>query len=462
MKKYYLLLLFALAALCTQAEEKIPFPYGHYRLYRVQLTDKRGTQYSLKHPEKFLSEKALQRRAKQGLKVDSTDLPLSKKYLDKLRKAGFNVVGGSKWNNTVLVKDDADSCRASFEESLLRLPFVTKVTKVLTTPDSIGKPEQFRLAQDSDVTHYYGDTRYGLALSQIKICNGVPLHDAGYRGKGMLIAVIDGGFSNVDSIPYFSEVNIVGAKDFVYPYTSNVYRELDHGTMVLSTLATNDPRKFIGTAPEASYLLLRSEYGPTESLSEEDFWAQAAEYADSMGVDVINTSLGYNHFDDRSTNHTYREQDGMTALISRSASMLAGKGIILVNSAGNEGGGSWKRIGFPGDAHDVLTVAALRPDSINASFSSVGPAIDGRVKPDVSAQGYDDTVIDGNGLIVSANGTSFSSPTLCGLVACLWQAMPDKTAHEIMDLIRRSADRYDHPDNVYGYGIPNFGAIIGK
>lgn len=286
--------------------------------------------------------------------------------------------------------------------------------------------------------------------------NGLKLHEAGFRGDGMLIAIVDGGFMNVNRIGYFKNVNIIGQRDFAYPYTANLYDLPDHGTMVLSDIGANVDSLFVGTAPHASFLLLRSEDGDHESLVEEDYWAQAVEYADSVGADVINSSLGYSKFDDKSTNHKYREQDGKTTLISRTASMVAGKGMILVNSAGNEGSRPWKRTNCPADATNILAVAALTADSVNANFSSVGPSFDGRVKPDVGAQGYKSTVIDGSGVIGTANGTSFAAPITCGMVACLWQALPHKTAVEIMDLVRRSADRASYPDNVYGYGVPDY------
>lgn len=272
----------------------------------------------------------------------------------------------------------------------------------------------------------------------------------------MLIAIIDGGFMNANIIPLLKNVNIIGQRDCVYPYTANVYDLLDHGTMVLSTMGARLDSIFVGTAPEASFYLLRSEDGRTESLVEEDYWAQAAEIADSIGADVINSSLGYTGFDDKANSHKYREQDGRTTLISHTASMLAAKGMILVNSAGNEGLNNWKRINCPADASDILTVGAVAADSTNALFSSLGPAIDGRVKPDVCAMGVRSTVINGDGTLGRANGTSFSSPITCGLVACLWQALPNKTAKEIENLVRSSADRAAYPDNVFGYGIPNF------
>lgn len=447
-----LLVLGCLSMTAQTTHHRVVFPGGKYQIYRVALQDKHGTDYSLKHPERFLSQKALDRRSKQRLAVDSTDLPLSRKYLKKLAGKGFTVIGGSKWNNTVLVKDTS----ATTPQRLNALPFVTSVVRVFAGADSVMASAPFKLKADTVTSHYKAKTAYGQGGSQIRFFNGQKLHGAGFRGEGKLIAVVDGGFMNADKISYLRNVNILGTRNCVYPYTSNIYDELDHGTMVLSTMAANSDSLFVGTAPDASYLLVRSEYGPLENLVEEDFWAQAVEYADSMGADIVNSSLSYTSFDDKAASHKYREQDGLTALVSRTASMMAGKGMILVNSAGNEGARSWKRIGFPSDARDVLTVGAASRDSVNTTFSSIGPSYDGRVKPDVIAVGARATVVSGEGIITTANGTSFSSPITCGMVACLWQALPDKTASEIMELVRTTADRACYPDNIYGYGIPDF------
>lgn len=454
MKKLLLILLLATGSIAASAQHnnKVPYPDGQYNIFRVSLKDKKGSEHSLKHPERFLSEKALQRREKQNLPIDSTDLPLSKKYINKLAKEGFQIIGGSKWNNTVLIK----STETDLTPKLALFPFVTNCVKVFTAPDSIFLSHIDSVVVDSAAMTETSTHRYGHGQHQIEMLNGLKLHDAGFKGEGMLIAIVDGGYMNVNRIDYFKNVNIIGQRDFVYPYTANLYEELDHGTMVLSDIGANVDGKFIGTAPHASFLLLRSEDGRTESLVEEDYWAQAVEYADSIGADVLNSSLGYSRFDDKSTNHKYVEQDGKTTLISRTASMIAAKGMLLVNSAGNEGMSTWKRTNCPADATDILAVAALSADSVNARFSSVGPSYDGRVKPDIAAQGVASTVIDGSGIITTANGTSFASPITCGMVACLWQALPHKTAVEIMDLVRKSADRASTPDNIYGYGIPDF------
>ena len=261
---------------------------------------------------------------------------------------------------------------------------------------------------------------------------------------------------NADRIPAMEKVKVLGTKDFVAHKSPDIYQEDDHGTKVLSTMALNIPGVFIGTAPDADYWLIRAEDTATESLAEEDYWTAAAEFADSLGADIISSSLGYIKFDDKSTSHKYNELDGKQAQISKTASRLASKGIIHVNSAGNEGSGTWKKIGCPADASDILAVGAVNPSRVNATFSSVGPSEDGRVKPDIMSLGSPAAVLSGRGSVVNDMGTSFAAPIISGMVACLWQAAPKATAYEVMDAIRRSGDNYETPNNVFGYGIPDF------
>ena len=433
---------------------RIKFPGGKTYLYRITLADKQGTPYSISRPEMFLSKKSLDRRTRQAIKVDSTDLPISPQYVARLCEiGGVEIVCKSKWNNTVLVKTHSVSTSKAIES----LPFVVKTEKVFTSPDSIESSSR-TLYHDElnkrDDTN--SDTEYGMTSNNIDMVNGRWLHRLGYKGRGMTIAVFDGGFMNADKIPALKEVKIAGYRDFVAIKSDNIFQEHDHGTKVLSTMAVNVPGVFVGTAPEAEYWLFRVEDTYTESLAEEDYWAAAAEYADSVGVDIISSSLGYQEFDDKSTSHVYSELDGRHALISKTASRLSSKGIIHVNSAGNSGMGTWKKINFPADAHDILAVGAVNSKRINASFSSVGPSDDGRVKPDIMSLGSPATVITGRGAISNDMGTSFAAPIVSGMVACLWQSSPKSTASEIMDAIRRGADQYNAPNNIFGYGIADF------
>lgn len=420
--------------------------------FRVSLKDKAATAYSLKCPEAFLSEKAIARRRRQHLPIDSTDLPVCRKYVDEIRRQGVNIVVTGKWENFVTV-----SCNDSLlMKRVAALPFVSRTEKVWTSP--AGNEPFMGTKRDSVLNHLptvYPDSIYGPAIHQIRLSNGDKLHEAGFRGQGMTIAVIDAGFHNADRITAMRNIRILGTKDFVNP-EADIYAESSHGLMVLSCIGMNRPGIMTGTAPEASFWLLRSEDEYSEHLVEQDYWAAAVEFADSVGVDVINTSLGYYAFDDKSKNYTYRDLDGHRVLMSRQASRVADKGMVLVCSAGNSGAGSWKKITPPGDAEHVLTVGAIDRNGVLAPFSSVGNTADNRVKPDVVALGSEADVIGTDGNQAKANGTSFASPIMCGMVACLWQSRPGLTAKEVIELVRKLGDRADFPDNIYGYGVPDF------
>ena len=437
----------------TMETEMVSYPGGKTQMYRLYLKDKDldHTPYAVSRPQEFLSPRSIERRNRQGLSLDLTDLPVAPAYVKAVTDAGVEIVGKSKWNNTLLIKIHKEKEL----QKLVGLDFITKTLKVFSSPDSISERVRSGVRKELNEWGNSGG-EYGAADGQIKSLNGKRLHNANYKGKGMMIAIFDGGFMNVDKIPALHNIQLAGIKDFVVPQSKNVFTEMEHGTMVLSTMAANDPNLYVGVAPEAQYLLVRCEDERTESLAEEDYWAEAAEYADSVGVDVINSSLGYHAFDDASTNHHYYEQDGKTALISRTASMCADKGIVCVNSAGNDGMGSWKRINFPADAEDILTVGSINENGVNAAFSAVGPTADGRIKPDVMAYGSPTSVITGRGSIINDNGTSFSAPLVAGMVACLWQALPHKTAKQIIKLVKLAGDNQQHPDNVYGYGVPDF------
>ena len=417
--------------------------------YRVNLKDKVGSAYSVDKPQEFLSERALERRNRQQLLVDETDLPVSQVYVKELLGTGARLVTTSKWNNTVVLEVSDTTLMDKVKE----MPFVTHVKKVWTQPDSIparNKKRKKEVTNEVKETGYY----YGKAFRQINIHGGDSLHAAGFAGQGMHVAVIDAGFYNADKIKFFKKIDLLGTRDFVNP-KSDIYEENSHGMKVLSCMAANIKDVFVGTAPEASYWLLRSEDQDTEQPVEEDYWAAAIEFADSVGVDVINTSLGYHEFDEGYPAYRYRDLDGHYSLMSHSASMAADKGMVVVCSAGNSGRGAWKKITPPGDSENVITVGALTKDLVNAEFSSVGDTSDGRVKPDVAAIGVNSVVSGNDGTVSKANGTSFASPTMCGVVTCFWQACPWLTAKEVVKAVQQAGDRVDYPDNIYGYGIPN-------
>lgn len=441
MKNILLFSLLTLFSLAVSAEKSY--------MFRLYLKDKSGTKFSIEHPEKFLSQRAIERRSRQNLTVDSTDLPISMQYIDAVNKTGAKIVAQSKWNNTMVIELSDSTKLSQFAE----MPFVNRVKRVWISPDSIPERNSERKKEVTNKNNKF-ENYYGDAYRQIDVHHGDSLHMAGFKGKGMHIAVIDAGFYNADEIKLFKKINLLGTKDFVNP-KSDIYAENSHGMKVLSCMAANTPYVMVGTAPEASYWLLRSEDNDTEFPVEEDYWAAAVEFADSAGVDVINTSLGYAEFDDKSASYNYRDLDGKTSLMSNSASMIADKGMVLVNSAGNSGRKTWKKITPPADAKNVITVGAITRKLVNGEFSSVGNTSDGRIKPDAMAVGVSSAVVGDDGVVTWANGTSFSSPILCGIVADFWQACPWLTAKQVVESVQKAGDRYEYPDNIFGYGVPD-------
>jgi hypothetical protein len=288
--------------------------------------------------------------------------------------------------------------------------------------------------------------------------NGYPMHNSGYDGKNILIAILDGGFLYSDQITSLDDLRsrngIKKTWDFV-KNTESVNNASIHGTAVLSVLAGDMPGIIEGTAPGADYLLLKTEDVESEFPCEEDFWAAGAEYADSLGADIISSSLGYFNFDDPSLNYKYSDLNGNTAFVTRAADIAASKGILVVNSAGNERNSGWKRIIFPSDGDSVVAVGAVDGNNLISDFSSAGPSADGRIKPDNVAMGVNVPVQISGSSVVRSSGTSFSCPVLSGMAACLMQAVPRALNADIIKVLHSSADRYSFPDSLYGYGIPD-------
>jgi serine protease AprX len=453
MKKLLLAVLILAAANEMQAQTR----------YWIQFTDKGNSPYTLANPSAYLSPRAINRRTAQGLAIDSLDLPVTPSYIDSVLATGVTVRARSKWlNGVVIITSDTNAVN-----QIEALPFVQGSVNVALRTASPDVNDKF--AEESISTQLPSAQRnlnvsstmlsYGSSLNQIDMIGGVCLHNSGYKGAGMVIAVIDAGFNNADNMTAFDTLRaynrILGTWDFVEGNAS-VYEDNTHGTFVLSCMGANLPGDLVGTAPEASYWLLRSEDAPTEYIVEEYFWASAAEYADSVGADLINSSLGYTRFDDPAQDHTYADMNGNTAPSTRAADFAASRGMIVVNSAGNSGSNSWFYIGAPADADSILAVGAVDPSGNYASFSSRGPSSDGDIKPDVAAQGQNTVVAGTGGGTFTANGTSFASPVLCGLVACLWQAHPTMSNVQLMDVIKQSADQYSAPDSYLGYGKPDF------
>lgn len=419
--------------------------------YAVSFTDKNNSPYSINNPQQFLSQKAIERRAKHGIAIILQDIPVNQLYINGVIAQGAVHYNTSKWMNLIVVKAND----TNIVSNILALPYVLRVD-LIKSNDTLSKNAQLN---DKLKFETVSELDYGFAEDQIKIMEGEFLHNLGYKGEGMTIAVLDAGFTNTNTISAFNnlwnENRVKGYWDFVNNNDS-VFDKHSHGTSVLSTMAGVKSGEIIGTAPSANYWLLRTEDGATETISEEYNWLAAAEFADSVGADIINSSLGYTVFDDPIDNHTYADMDGNTTIITKAADLAFSKGMLVVNSAGNSGNSSWYYIGAPADGNEVLSVGAVEHDGSYATFSSHGPTIDGRVKPNVSTIGRFSAVVNSNGLVVFSNGTSFSSPEMAGISAALWQAFPSKTNAQIKDAIEKSAHQYYFPDDELGYGIPNF------
>jgi hypothetical protein len=424
----------------------------------IYFADKENVAASIANPISILTQKAIDRKNAHGVVIDDRDVPVNETYITQLKNAtGISVLAKSKWFNAVHVRGSQTEI-----ESLTSFTFVSVIDfadKNLNAKGTKTKPKQEYtklLKEENNFTVF----NYGDATNQIEMFNGDKLHLADYTGDGMTIAVLDSGFPNVDNMTSFQRLrnagNILGTYDFVNRdidvYTGTTS---SHGTWVLSDMAGYIENNFVGTAPDASYYLFITEDAPNENPVEESYWVEAVERADSLGVDFVNTSLGYTTYDNPNYSYTQADMDGNTAFISKGANIAFEKGLLLVTSAGNSGNKSWGIVSAPADASGAFTVGAVDLNGNYASFSSRGNATQPNQKPDVVAQGQASYVIDTNDVIGTLNGTSFSSPILAGGIACLWQALPNKTNAEIMQLVRESSSQYTSPDYFLGYGIPN-------
>ena len=428
-------------------------------IYWVQFTDKNNSPYSIDNPEAYLSSRALQRRANLGIAIDEYDIPVNPQYLQAVAECGVQLLNPSKWLNGVSVY----ATNASAIDAVNALPFVSAVRNCPNDPKAQEMKERWLANEMKPVAAsraMYG--YYGGAESQVKQLKVNVLHDQGFDGTGVVVAVLDGGFYGTDDHPCFdnmrAEGRFLGVREFVYG-VSTVYSQSTHGTSCLSTMAAYVPNTMVGTAPKASYYIIHTEDGAAENIVEEYNWVSGAEYADSLGVDVCSTSLGYNGFDMPQWDHPFAHFDGHTAPMTIGAEIAASRGMICINAAGNNGGGTCT-LGIPGDAEHILTIGAVNSNGNRADFSSVGPTYDGRIKPDVMAMGEGSYVASGysawEGEYYNGNGTSFATPILAGAVACLRQARPYASVQAICDAIRQCSDRVDNPDSYYGYGIPDF------
>lgn len=464
MKRFSQKLVLLAACICAAAGNITAqeVPQRVHVKFRVLFKDKIGTPYRIDKPEAFLSEKAIMRRMKQQIPIVENDLPVNPEYVAAIASMGIKVLNRSKWMNAVTI-ELADSQIITKVEAL---SFVHSTKKIARTKPKEKKDDLmeafvrlFEEGQTVQKPKKATGSYYGSGAKQVQMLNGNALHQQGFNGRGITIAVLDAGFSKVNENRFFDSLRVsgrlLGTRDFVEGGES-VFEDNSHGASVLSVMAANIPDEFVGSAAYANYWLLRTEDADSEYLIEEDNWVTGAEFADSVGADIINSSLGYTRYDDPGTSYTQQQLNGKTAWITRAGDIAASKGILVVNSAGNSGADSWKYMGVPADGDSVMAIGAVGSAREYAPFSSQGPTADGRIKPNVTAMGMGIPAISPSGNIAPYNGTSFSSPLMAGMAACLWQACPQASAMQVFKAIEQSASQYDSPDALKGFGIPDF------
>jgi serine protease AprX len=449
-----------LLTFAIQAQSAFP------KKFFVKFTDKNGSTFSITNPSAFLSAKAIARRAKNAYPITLEDIPVKASYLQGVQTAGGVLFARSKWYNGVAVTINSQADSLAIEA----LPYVQSLTKIAlrykkNTPIVKDELEQQALNTINNnviaaKTNSLNRFQYGQSLNQVDMLGGVCMHNKGFDGTGMTVVILDSGFENADVMSAFdsarSENRILSTYDFVDMNTS-VYTDHNHGANVFSCIGANVPNNMVGTAPKAKFHLCRTEDVFSEYPIEEYNWVAGLEYADSVGADVVNSSLGYTTFSNTIYDHVYADLNGRTSPASNATSLAARRGIVVCNSAGNDGNGPWQYIGVPADGDSMLAVGAVNANKIRSGFSSIGPSADGRTKPDVAAQGGGTFLAytSGNNFGTSS-GTSFSSPLMAGMVACLIQAHPNATALQIINAIKQSGDQHALPDNLLGHGIPNF------
>ncbi|MEM6686196.1 MAG: S8 family serine peptidase [Bacteroidota bacterium] len=427
----------------------------------VYFTDKPNVATALANPTTILTQKAIDRKNNHSIAIDVRDVPVNESYITQVKnQTGITVSAKSKWFNCIHVLGTQTDI-----DNLLTLPFVNEIVYADRSLNTSNRP--LGVANDAIVGAKLETNvmfNYGNTANQVSMIKVDKLHEMDYTGEGVTVAVMDSGFPNVNTMAAFQRLrnngDLLGGYDFVdrnpdiYAYTGN-----SHGTLVLSDMAAHIDGQFVGTAPDASYYLFRTEDVGSETPLEESYWVEAAERADSLGVDVVNTSLGYTTFDDSRYNYSTSDMDGNTAFITRGANIAVEKGMLMVNSAGNSGNNSWGIVGAPADGN-VFSIGAVDASGNYASFSSRGRTPNVPVKPDVVAQGAGTYVVTSSGGIAALNGTSFSSPIIAGAMACMVQAFPSKTNLELMQIVRESASIHSSPTIQLGYGIPNFEAAF--
>lgn len=448
MKKIYLLLLVIFPMVSFSQEEDA----------LVFFTNKPNAQFYLDNPLEMLTQRALDRRTAQGIALNINDAPIEQTYVDEIAVfPGITLKAKSKWMNCVHVRGTETDINA-----LSQLSFVQEIQFADDALNTLGKNRTAQtiipVNKNLDIAESFN---YGISQNQIEMLNGHLLHQANYTGTGKIIAVLDSGFINVNSTQPFQRLFdnnlILGGYNYV-SQSDDVYTLHNHGTLTLSCMGGYVDGELVGTAPDAQYYLFVTEDVSEENPVEESYWVEAAEEADRLGADIISTSLGYYVYDNPNYSHTYSDFTGDEAFASKGANIAFSKGMIVVASAGNSGGSAepLNHVGVPAEATNVLAVGAVRFDETYATFSSVGPSFDNRIKPDVMAKGQASVVANTSGTIQTANGTSFSCPIMAGMIASFWQAVPGLTNQQIIDFVKQSADRFNNPTAQFGYGIPDF------
>lgn len=416
-------------------------------LYLAYLEEKPDS--FLLHPERFLTSQALERRKLQGIPVNLTDAPIPAEKLKALEQF-VKVRGYSRWLNAALIE-------VSSPDRIPSSPFIRCIEPLSHAPHSsraLATVASTRSANPSQ------KTLSPVNIHQLHQLNLHTLHELGYTGKNIRIAILDAGFPYMDEIPAFRAVfhsgRFLGGYDFVAG-DSSIFGDNSHGTQVASVIIAHDPDTigYVGGAPDVAVLLARTENALSESRIEEWNWARAAEWADSMGAYIIQSSLGYSTFDDPAENYTYADMNGRTAITTQAARIATQKGLLVITSAGNEGNSPWRYITAPADADSIIAVGAINSSGQIAPFSSRGPTADHRIKPDLVALGWGTYIVGLSGTVQQASGTSFAAPLITSLAACIWQSAPELPGWYVREALLQSGDRARNPDTLYGYGIPD-------
>ena len=428
--------------------------------YIIQFKNKATNPFSLSNPTAFLSPQAIERRTRFNIAIDSTDLPVTPRYIDSIRSAGaVTILNTSKWLNSISIQ----TTDAAALTKINSFSFV-KTSQAIAARTTAAS-DKFVDGHDHPSNTSHKETNltadffsYGSSFAQVHIHNGEFLHNIGLRGQGIIIGILDAGFQNYLTLRAFDSVRangqILGVSDFV-AHDGSVNEDNPHGMECFSTIAANIPGQFVGTAPKANFYLFRSEDASSEYPIEEHNWVCAAERVDSLGGDMISSSVGYNLFSNAAFNHTYAEMNGNTTMAAIGADLAAKKGILVVNSAGNEGDKPWGKIITPADGDSVMAVGAVNASGVAAGFTSRGPSSDGQVKPDVASVGISTVIQLPSNVIGTNNGTSFAAPNLAGVAACLWQGFREVNNMKIINALRQSGNRASNPNDTIGYGIPD-------